>query len=116
MEAPEIINHTYTFDISHADAQLLNSEVLCQGALRDLIAAAGMTELQSLTHQFSPQGVSVVSLLAESHIALHTWPELKTGYITLTTCKEPNDDFEGLATEIIQKAFTASTVAMRKLQ
>lgn len=43
--------------------------------------AAGATVLGARFHQFEPQGVTGVVLLAESHLSLHTWPE--EGLLTL---------------------------------
>ncbi len=37
-------------------------------------------------HHFEPQGYSAVWLLAESHLAVHTWPEEGTSLIELTSC------------------------------
>ena len=60
-------------------------------ALRTLclasVAAAGLTPVGELFHRFAPAvpgapaGVTGVVLLAESHVAVHTWPEL--GAVTL---------------------------------
>lgn len=46
-------------------------EALCLAACRD----AGMTVVGHAFHQFAPTGVTGVVLLAESHLAVHTWPE-----------------------------------------
>lgn len=46
-------------------------ERLCVAACRD----AGMTVVGQAFHQFAPTGVTGVVLLAESHLAVHTWPE-----------------------------------------
>ena len=49
-----------------------------------LVAAAreaGATVLGTRFHQFEPQGLTGVILLAESHLSLHTWPE--EGLLTL---------------------------------
>lgn len=108
-------NYTYTFDISQANPTRLNTETICQKIVSHLIEVAGMTELQSLTHRFTPQGISVVTLLAESHIALHTWPELGTGYITLTTCKKPDASFIRTATELVENAFTGKSVTVKEV-
>lgn len=59
------------------------------GALcRTAVAAAGLHAVGELFHGFSvragqhgPSGVTGVVLLAESHVAIHTWPEL--GAVTL---------------------------------
>lgn len=57
---------------------------LCLEAVR----AAGLTPVGELFHRFAappgraePAGVTGVVLLAESHVAVHTWPEL--GAVTL---------------------------------
>ncbi|MBK9117656.1 MAG: adenosylmethionine decarboxylase [Betaproteobacteria bacterium] len=50
---------------------------LCVGAAR----RAGLTVVGECFHQFEPQGVTGTVLLAESHIAIHTWPE--AGFVTV---------------------------------
>jgi S-adenosylmethionine decarboxylase len=62
------------------DLQALRS--LCLSA----VTAAGLTPVGELFHRFprisdEPQGITGVVLLAESHVAVHTWPE--RGAVTL---------------------------------
>jgi S-adenosylmethionine decarboxylase len=47
----------------------------------DLAAASGMTIVGDSFHQFQPAGVTGTVLLAESHLAIHTWPE--HGFVTI---------------------------------
>ena len=60
-------------EMTHADA--LRS--LC---LR-LSGDSGMTIVGESFHQFAPAGVTGTVLLAESHLAIHTWPE--HGFVTI---------------------------------
>ena len=56
---------------------------------RDMIAAVtavGATVLNCVSHKFSPHGVSLVLLLAESHASVHTYPEEQACFIDLFTC------------------------------
>ena len=56
-----------------------------------LIAAAqlaGATVVQCCFHRFSPFGLSGVVVIAESHLAIHTWPEHQTICIDLFSCSE----------------------------
>ncbi len=56
---------------------------------RILIGAAkssNNTPLEVTIHKFSPQGITGVILLAESHIALHSWSELNYLAIDIFTC------------------------------
>jgi len=49
------------------------------------------TYLHHYLHQFSPQGVSGVVVVAESHLALHTWPEYRYMAIDYFTCGDKVD-------------------------
>jgi S-adenosylmethionine decarboxylase len=46
-----------------------------------LAGASGMTIVGDRFHQFEPGGVTGTVLLAESHLAIHTWPE--HGFVTI---------------------------------
>lgn len=48
--------------------------------------AAGNTPLKIAIHKFLPQGITGIVLLAESHIALHSWPEINYLAIDIFTC------------------------------
>lgn len=47
---------------------------------------AGNTPLEVSIHKFSPRGITGVVLLAESHIAIHSWPEINYLAIDIFTC------------------------------
>jgi S-adenosylmethionine decarboxylase proenzyme len=47
----------------------------------DATAEAGLTIVGESFHQFEPQGVTGTVLIAESHLAIHTWPE--HGFVTV---------------------------------
>lgn len=49
---------------------------------------AGATIVKSVFHKFSPQGVSGVVVIQESHFAIHTWPEHDYAAIDLFTCTD----------------------------
>jgi S-adenosylmethionine decarboxylase len=53
-----------------------------------LLAEAGFTILGVNDHHFEPQGYSCLWLLAESHFAVHTFPEEGATYIELSSCNE----------------------------
>jgi len=58
--------------------------------VRDIMVFAakesGATILNTYLHKFSPQGVSGVIVIAESHIAIHTWPEHGYAAVDIFTC------------------------------
>jgi S-adenosylmethionine decarboxylase len=62
---------------------------LCVNAVHQ----AGLTVVGQSAHQFDPEGATVVVLLAESHLAVHTWPELSFVTADVFVCNL-NDDNE----------------------
>ena len=48
--------------------------------------AANSNPLKISIYKFKPQGITGVILLAESHIAVHTWPEIRYIAIDIFTC------------------------------
>lgn len=61
-------------------------EVL-EGFLRE----AGYTAISYSDHYFEPQGYTGIWLLAESHLALHTYPEHGKTYLELSGCSEESN-------------------------
>lgn len=65
-------------------------------ALRDLCVnaarAAGLTVVGERFFQFEPQGVTGTVLLAESHIAIHTWPEAAFVTVDVYVCNLMTDN------------------------
>lgn len=90
--------------------EILNSQRQCEQLLDAIVVTIGLTKLQSIHHHFKPQGVSVVQLLAESHIAIHTWPEKKQGYITITSCK-----FDALNEKTITEILSQNNLQLTEL-
>jgi S-adenosylmethionine decarboxylase len=66
----------------------LNDRPLIAQALREAAKLAESTLLGEVNHQFTPQGVTALALLAESHISIHTWPENGYAAVDVFTCGE----------------------------
>ena len=58
--------------------------------------AANSTPLKVSIHKFSPQGITGVVLLAESHLAIHAWPELRYVAIDVFTCGDKSMPYKAL--------------------
>lgn len=72
---------------------------------------AGLTVLDSKYHQFKPFGVSCIYLLAESHISIHTWPEVGYMAIDVFTCGESSKAFKTF--EMLKEIFTPKEIKKR---
>jgi S-adenosylmethionine decarboxylase len=65
---------------------LLDDPDFIKQALRKTAAAAEATLLGEMVHEFEPQGVTALALLSESHISIHTWPEMEYAAVDVFTC------------------------------
>lgn len=68
------------------DRTLLDDPGRLEAILMDAVERSGATVIQPLLHQFSPHGVSGVIVIAESHVAIHTWPEYGYCALDVFTC------------------------------
>ena len=91
-----------------ADApEMTRSEALRALCLR-VSKASGMTIVGERFFQFEPQGVTGTVLLAESHLAIHTWPE--HGFVTIDVyvCNYTTDN-----TDKAERLFRSMQEALR---
>ncbi len=98
--------------IEVVDGHGLDDEGRIQQAFRDCVETCGATLLHIHTHKFSPQGVSGVAVLAESHISVHTWPEIGYGAFDVFMCGEARP---WLAVDVLKKAFATADVRVKEL-
>ena len=86
----EAKGHHLLVDVFEGDVRKLNDEEEMRRIARDIVIDAGMEMLSIHSHKLKPQGVSVVTVLKESHLSIHTWPEHGTALADLFTCGNTN--------------------------
>jgi S-adenosylmethionine decarboxylase proenzyme len=74
---------------------LLDDPARLQPLLEAAVRAAKAVVIKTQLHHFSPQGVSGVVILAESHLAVHTWPEHGYAAVEIFTCGDHTDPAAG---------------------
>ncbi len=90
------------------DPEVLNDRKVVEQIMVDAALMAGAEVREVAFHKFSPQGVSGVVVISESHLAIHTWPELGYAAIDVFTCGETVDPWE--ACNYLVKSFRATVV------
>ena len=73
-------------ELKDCDKEVINDLSFLKGALLKAADEIGATVLGESFHQFSPQGVSGVVVIAESHLFIHTWPEYGYAAVDIFTC------------------------------
>ena len=71
--------------------EILNDIKRIERTMVDAALEAGAEIREVAFHKFSPQGVSGVVVISESHLAIHTWPELGYAAVDVFTCGEKVD-------------------------
>ena len=82
-----------------------------------LIAAvkeAKSTPLEVAIHKFSPQGLTGVVLLAESHVAIHSWSEFNYVAIDVFTCGDWAKPYKAL--QYLKKIFKPKKVEIKEIK
>jgi S-adenosylmethionine decarboxylase len=82
-------------------------------AIRVAAKQARSTLLNEVAHRFEPQGVTALALLAESHISIHTWPELGYAACDVFTCGEEAQPEQ--ACQHLAEALQSERYDMRRL-
>jgi len=92
----------------------LNSKEKVAAIITESVQKSGATLLHPFFHQFSPQGVSGVAVIAESHFSIHTWPEYGYAAVDIFTCgDEINPD---VAVSYLKKQFAAKSMQVVELK
>ncbi|ASR49880.1 adenosylmethionine decarboxylase [Paenibacillus kribbensis] len=71
--------------------ELLNNAQFLETQLVEAAEACGATVMSVQSKQFEPQGATVLVLLSESHLSIHTYPERGFAAIDCYTCGETVD-------------------------
>jgi S-adenosylmethionine decarboxylase proenzyme len=79
-------------DVSDVDDVLLDDPDRLEAIIVAACTDAGATVLDTLVHHFTPAGVTVLALLAESHASLHSWPEVGCCFLDAFTCGDVHPD------------------------
>lgn len=73
-------------DASGCNPELLNDLDYLRSLLVEAAKKANATVLNVAFHHFTPQGVSGVVVISESHLSIHTWPEYGYAALDFYTC------------------------------
>ncbi len=89
----------------------INDPGLIREAMLEAARRAKATIVADVFHEFNPHGISGVVVIAESHIAIHSWPEHGCASVDLFTCSE--DMEPGAAVEYLKSVFQAERVEIQ---
>ena len=69
--------------------------------------------VRRFTQRFSPHGVSVIMILAETHLSIHTWPEHGYAAVDVFVCGEGRDPY--VAWEVIRESLNPESFEVNEI-
>ena len=84
----EVVGKHCILELYDCDPKLLDDEKFIHKTMKSAAKGANMQFLDFVSHEFEPQGVTALALLGESHMSIHTWPELGYAMVDVLTCGE----------------------------
>ena len=102
----------YLAEFYECDSTVINDEAFIEKTMVQAIERSGATLINTFIHKFTPHGISGVIIIAESHCAIHCWPEHKYAAVDLFSCSEfdYNTALDYICEKIGAKNFTVSVV------
>ena len=101
-------------DLFDCDEKAINSLQTVKASLLEAARRACATVVRLVFHEFSPLGISGVVVIAESHLAIHTWPEYRYAAVDIFTCGDVLEP--KVAGEYLAQLFGAAHVSMVQLE
>ncbi len=105
----DMIGKHCILELYNCDPLKLNDEAYIRTVITTASKIAGATLLNLITHRFEPHGVTGLALLAESHISIHTWPEVGYAAVDVFTCGDhtmPESACNSLCGELNAKSYS----------
>lgn len=93
--------------------EILNDIQRIERTMVDAALEAGAEIREVAFHKFSPQGVSGVVVISESHLAIHTWPELGYAAVDVFTCGDKVDPW--VSANYLKEHFAAVRLSAQEI-
>jgi S-adenosylmethionine decarboxylase len=110
----KILGRHLIVEYSDCDRAILSNVELLETHLKESVRKSGATIVRSVFHEYNPQGVSGVVVIAESHISIHTWPEYGYAAVDFFTCGQSVDPYK--AHEYMKEALQSRNAQVQELR
>jgi S-adenosylmethionine decarboxylase len=100
-------------DLYHCNSKAIGDIKFVRAAMLEAAILSKATIVTDVFHEFNPQGLSGVVVIAESHIAFHSWPEF--GCVSLDIFSCGNKMKPEIAIDHLRIAFGAQDMHLEKI-
>jgi S-adenosylmethionine decarboxylase len=85
------LGHHIICEAYGCDPKIIEDCELVEAAMVEAARQAGAEIREVAFHRYSPQGISGVVVISQSHLSIHTWPEHNYAAIDVFTCGDAVD-------------------------
>ena len=75
-------------ELYDCDPEAIDNLEVVKASMVEAAKRAQATIVDVVFHEFNPVGISGVVVIAESHLAIHTWPEHRYAAVDVFSCGE----------------------------
>ena len=101
-------------ELFDCDADAINSLETVKAPMVEAAKRAQATIVDVVFHEFNPFGISGVVVIAESHLAIHTWPEYRYAAVDVFSCGDVLQP--QVAADYLVEQFGAARASVVELQ
>jgi len=110
----EVLGRHMLLELFSCDEKVLDDLAVIETFMKEAARVSGATIVESVFHRFQPHGISGVVVVAESHLAIHTWPEYGYAAVDFFTCGPGIDYWQ--AHNYLKQAFAAEDSEVREIE
>jgi len=102
-------------ELSGVDSSTLNQKALLIQILKKAVDSSAIALVKIEGHQFFPKGVTIFAIIGESHISMHTYPEVNHLSMDIYTCRL-GSEAPGIIVNYIENALQPKGKTTLKVQ
>jgi S-adenosylmethionine decarboxylase len=110
----EVLGRHMLLELFSCDEKVLDDLAAIEAFMKEAARVSGATIVESVFHRFQPHGISGVVVVAESHLAIHTWPEYGYAAVDFFTCGPGIDYWQ--AHNHLKQALAAEDSEVREIE
>lgn len=108
ISTPKVVGKQVYGSLYECDPNILKDREALEKIVKDAVAIGNMTLLDIKSWKIG-DGVSVVAIVLESHVTIHTWPEYSFATVDVYSCgahTDPKRAFQYIVEQLKAKKYT----------
>lgn len=101
-------------ELYDCNTEIINNQALMEQVMVDAVQISGATLVKTVFHKFSPHGITGIAVVAESHFAIHTWPEYGYCAFDIFTCGDLIDNHKAI--EYFKNKLSAQKISIVEME